>query len=148
MSGTRLRPLQWVLTPGRQSNLKASWSVLGSNKLKRRLYLFPLVNGPQKKVKANSSLYTLFFFNITILDQREKGFLYKQVIKALFKSMRPWWISELGVTEQEYDKVVIAAMGEFDEQQCYIDWVIYTARKPVDTTLTNTTTTTTTDIAN
>ncbi|CAO0798454.1 unnamed protein product [Mucor circinelloides] len=81
-------------------------------------------------------------------DQREKGFLYKQVIKALFKSMRPWWISELGVTEQEYDKVVIAAMGEFDEQQCYIDWVIYTARKPVDTTLTNTTTTTTTDIAN
>lgn len=62
--------------------------------------------------------------------------------------MRPWWISELGVTEQEYDKVVIAAMGEFDEQQCYIDWVIYTARKPVDTTLANTTTTTTTDIAN
>ncbi|KAK4518436.1 uncharacterized protein ATC70_008654 [Mucor velutinosus] len=81
-------------------------------------------------------------------DQQEKGFLYKQVIKALFKSMRPWWISELGVTEQEYDKVVIAAMDEFEDQQCYIDWVIYTARKPAETPLKETTTTTTTDIAN
>lgn len=94
----------------------------------------------------------IVFFNISILDQQEKGFLYKQVIKALFKSMRPWWISELGVTEQEYDKVVVAAMDEFDEQQSYIDWVIYTAKKPLETTAianaSTTTTNTSTVIAN
>jgi hypothetical protein len=64
-----------------------------------------------------------------ILADREKGFLYKAVIKSLFKSMKPWWIYELGVSEQEYDKVVTAAMDEFDEQCCSVDWVIYTARK-------------------
>lgn len=51
--------------------------------------------------------------------------------------MKPWWISELGVSEQEYDKVVIAAMDEFDEQCCSIDWVIYTARKPPSATTLN-----------
>ncbi|CEP18251.1 hypothetical protein [Parasitella parasitica] len=82
-------------------------------------------------------------------DQREKGFLYKQVIKTLFKSMKPWWITELGVTEQEYDKVVIAAMDEFDEQQCYIDWMIYTAKKPLEITANHTAATaTTTAISN
>lgn len=45
--------------------------------------------------------------------------------------MRPWWISELAVSEEEYDKVVVAAMDELDEQQCSMDWVIYTARKPI-----------------
>ncbi|KAI8072096.1 S-adenosyl-L-methionine-dependent methyltransferase [Thamnidium elegans] len=63
-------------------------------------------------------------------DEREKGFLYKQVIKALFKSMKSWWISELAISAQEYDKVVTDAMDEFDEQCCSLDWVIYTARKP------------------
>lgn len=65
-------------------------------------------------------------------DEKEKGFLYKQVIRALFKSMKSWWISELGVSEQEYDKVIYAAMDEFNEQCCYIDWFIYTARKPIE----------------
>ncbi|KAI9480860.1 MAG: S-adenosyl-L-methionine-dependent methyltransferase [Benjaminiella poitrasii] len=64
--------------------------------------------------------------------EREKGFLYKQVVKALFKSMKAWWTSELAVTEHEYDKVINAAMDEFDEQRCYIDWVIYTAQKPLN----------------
>lgn len=44
--------------------------------------------------------------------------------------MKKWWINELAISEKEYDKVVIAAMDEFDEQCCSIDWVIYTARKP------------------
>ncbi|GAA5797546.1 hypothetical protein HPULCUR_002934 [Helicostylum pulchrum] len=63
-------------------------------------------------------------------DEREKGFLYKQVVKALFKSMKSWWMSELAISEGEYDKVVTDAMDEFDEQCCSLDWVIYTARKP------------------
>jgi hypothetical protein len=48
--------------------------------------------------------------------------------------MKPWWVSELAVTEEEYDKVVTAAMDEFDGQCCSIDWVIYTARKPFSAT--------------
>ncbi|GAA5807435.1 hypothetical protein MFLAVUS_000796 [Mucor flavus] len=63
-------------------------------------------------------------------DEREKGFLYKQVVKAMFKSMKSWWMSELAISEGEYDKVVTDAMDEFDEQCCSLDWVIYTARKP------------------
>lgn len=65
-------------------------------------------------------------------NEKEKGFLYKQVIRALFKSMKSWWITELGVSEQEYDKVMLAAMDEFNDQCCYIDWFIYTARKPME----------------
>ncbi|KAI8073793.1 S-adenosyl-L-methionine-dependent methyltransferase [Thamnidium elegans] len=63
-------------------------------------------------------------------DEEKRAFLYKQVIKALFKSMKSWWISELAISAQEYDKVVTDAMDEFDEQCCSLDWVIYTARKP------------------
>ncbi|KAI9276411.1 S-adenosyl-L-methionine-dependent methyltransferase [Sporodiniella umbellata] len=63
-------------------------------------------------------------------EQKENGFLYKQVIKALFYSMRTWWVSELDVSAQEYDKVVSAALQEFDEQRSSIEWIIYTARNP------------------
>lgn len=62
--------------------------------------------------------------------QKENGFLYKQVIKALFHSMKKWWVSELDVSAEEYDKVITAALKEFDEQRSSIEWVIYTARKP------------------
>jgi hypothetical protein len=71
---------------------------------------------------------------LAILAEQEKGFLYKNVIRALFKSMRPWWVTELAVTEEEYDKVMTAAMDELDEQRCSMDWVIYTARKPLSMT--------------
>ncbi|KAI8081991.1 S-adenosyl-L-methionine-dependent methyltransferase [Gilbertella persicaria] len=65
--------------------------------------------------------------------EKEKGFLNKFLIKGLFKSMKSWWIHELAVSEQEYDKVFEAAMEEFSEQRCSIDWIIYTARKPLNT---------------
>lgn len=45
--------------------------------------------------------------------------------------MRPWWIAALAVTEYEYDKVVTEALNELDEQRCSMDWMIYTARKPI-----------------
>jgi hypothetical protein len=66
-----------------------------------------------------------------IVVQKENGFLYKQVIRVLFKSMKTWWISELDVSEEEYDKVVCAALDEFDDQQSSIEWIIYTARNPL-----------------
>ncbi|KAI8885362.1 S-adenosyl-L-methionine-dependent methyltransferase [Backusella circina FSU 941] len=65
--------------------------------------------------------------------EKEKGFLYKQVIQALFKSMKPWWIVELGVSEREYDKVTSAALDEFEEQRCSLDWTVAIARKPTCT---------------
>jgi hypothetical protein len=67
------------------------------------------------------------------LAEKEKGFLYKQVIQALFKSMKLWWIAELGVSEREYDKVTAAALDEFEEQKCSLDWTVTTARKPAKT---------------
>lgn len=51
--------------------------------------------------------------------------------------MKPWWLSELAVSEKEYDKVVSAAMDEFNDQCCSMDWVIYTARKPLTQTESN-----------
>ncbi len=53
------------------------------------------------------------------------------MIRVLFKSMKTWWISELDVSEEEYDKVVCAALDEFDDQQSSIEWIIYTARNPL-----------------
>lgn len=44
--------------------------------------------------------------------------------------MKKWWVSELDVSAEEYDKVITAALKEFDEQRSSIEWVIYTARKP------------------
>ncbi|KAG1462501.1 hypothetical protein G6F46_004253 [Rhizopus delemar] len=63
--------------------------------------------------------------------QKENGFLYKQLLRSFFKSIKSWWVTELRVSEQEFDKVVNAALEEFDEQQSYTEWVIYTARKPI-----------------
>ncbi|KAI8976982.1 S-adenosyl-L-methionine-dependent methyltransferase [Pilobolus umbonatus] len=62
-------------------------------------------------------------------DERERGFLYKEVIRALFKSMKVWWISELSVTEQDFEKIFAAAMDEFEERECSVNWIIYTAKK-------------------
>ncbi|KAI8381376.1 S-adenosyl-L-methionine-dependent methyltransferase [Radiomyces spectabilis] len=66
---------------------------------------------------------------------RQHGFLYKQQIKALFRSMRRWWLIEIGVSEQEYDRVCTAALDEFEEQRSSVRWRIFTAKKPVTTTV-------------
>ncbi|KAI8882825.1 S-adenosyl-L-methionine-dependent methyltransferase [Backusella circina FSU 941] len=62
--------------------------------------------------------------------EREKGFLYKQVIQTMFKSMRSSWVSELGITDAEFTKVTNAALSEFEEQHASVEWVITTARTP------------------
>jgi hypothetical protein len=74
--------------------------------------------------------YFLLFTKI-IIGEREKGFLYKQVIQTMFKSMKSTWVSELGITDAEFTKVTNAALSEFEEQHASVEWVITTARNPM-----------------
>ena len=50
-------------------------------------------------------------------------------MKALFQSMKRWWLSELHVSEQEYDSVCLSALEEFEEYHCVAKWKILTATK-------------------
>ena len=61
--------------------------------------------------------------------QRQFGFLYKEQMKALFQSMKRWWLSELHVSEQEYDHVCAQALEEFEEFHGMAKWKILTATK-------------------
>ncbi|CDH56632.1 methyltransferase type 11 [Lichtheimia corymbifera JMRC:FSU:9682] len=61
--------------------------------------------------------------------QRQYGFLYKEQMKSLFKSMKRWWLSELQVSEVEYDRVCLAALDEFEDYRCIAKWKIITAKK-------------------
>lgn len=65
-----------------------------------------------------------------LLVQRQYGFLYKEQMKALFKSMKRWWLSELDVSHEEYDRVCNAALEEFEEYHGIARWKIITATKP------------------
>ncbi|ORE16854.1 S-adenosyl-L-methionine-dependent methyltransferase [Rhizopus microsporus] len=62
--------------------------------------------------------------------QRQYGFLYKEQMKALFKSMKRWWCTEIKVSPQEYDQVCIDALKEFEEYHSMARWKIFTAEKP------------------
>lgn len=68
-------------------------------------------------------------FNLCLLVQRQYGFLYKEQMKSLFKSMKRWWLSELQVSEDEYDRVCMAALDEFEDYCCIAKWKIITAKK-------------------
>ncbi|KAG2232510.1 hypothetical protein INT48_007423 [Thamnidium elegans] len=119
--------------PKEAKHLKHMMITAGFQDVDKKVITVPIGEWPEDE---GLFFYNFFFTKLSyiylfiILDEREKGFLYKQVIKALFKSMKSWWISELAISAQEYDKVVTDAMDEFDEQCCSLDWVIYTARKP------------------
>ncbi|RCH82771.1 hypothetical protein CU098_005584, partial [Rhizopus stolonifer] len=63
--------------------------------------------------------------------EKENGFLLKQVFKAFYDSKRSWWVSELKLPGPEYDRLTTAALNEIDNEQSYIDYVIFTARKPL-----------------
>lgn len=81
------------------------------------------------------SLYTVRYIALHAHDtlypvQKQFGFLYKEQMKALFKSMKRWWLSELGVTEAEYDRVCQEALHEFEECHSVARWKILTAQKP------------------
>ncbi|CAO3654366.1 unnamed protein product [Mucor fragilis] len=62
--------------------------------------------------------------------EKQQGYLYKEQMRALFKSMKRWWCSEIKVSQQEYDQVCAEAMEEFEEFRSSARWKIFTARKP------------------
>ncbi|KAI9015803.1 S-adenosyl-L-methionine-dependent methyltransferase [Phycomyces nitens] len=62
--------------------------------------------------------------------QKEQGFLYKLQTKAMFQSMRLWWVVELGVESDYYDNLCTMALEELEERKCTMKWKIWTARKP------------------
>lgn len=51
-------------------------------------------------------------------------------MRALFKSMKRWWCSEIKVSQQEYDRVCAEALEEFEEFHSSARWKIFTATKP------------------
>lgn len=76
--------------------------------------------------KTNSS--PLFF---TLKVAKQHGYLYKEQMRALFKSMKRWWCTEIKVSQQEYDRVCAEALEEFEEFQSSARWKIFTATKPL-----------------
>jgi hypothetical protein len=71
--------------------------------------------------------------NIFIIVQKQYGYLYKEQMRALFKSMKRWWCSEIKVSQQEYDRVCAEALEEFEEFHSSAHWKIFTAIKPTTT---------------
>ncbi|CAO3655819.1 unnamed protein product [Mucor hiemalis] len=61
---------------------------------------------------------------------KQHGYLYKEQMRALFKSMKRWWCTEIKVSQQEYDRVCAEALEEFEEFQSTARWKIFTATKP------------------
>lgn len=72
----------------------------------------------------------MYWFKSEISVEKQQGYLYKEQMRALFKSMKRWWCSEIKVSQQEYDQVCAEAMDEFEEFQSSARWKIFTARKP------------------
>ncbi|KAI7904165.1 S-adenosyl-L-methionine-dependent methyltransferase [Cokeromyces recurvatus] len=62
--------------------------------------------------------------------EKQYGYLYKEQMRALFKSMKRWWCSEIKVlSKQEYDRVCLEALDEFEDFHSYACWKIFTATK-------------------
>ncbi|KAI8646675.1 hypothetical protein BD408DRAFT_336262 [Parasitella parasitica] len=62
--------------------------------------------------------------------EKQYGYLYKEQMRALFKSMKRWWCSEIKVSQEEYDLVCLEALEEFEEFHSSARWKIFTAKKP------------------
>jgi hypothetical protein len=81
------------------------------------------------------SISNYMLYNFSILVQKQYGYLYKEQIKALFKSMKRWWCTEIKVTPEEYDQVCADALPEFEKYNSFCQWKIFTAEKPLDTVI-------------
>lgn len=103
----------------------------GFTEVKEKIIQVPI--GEWHKDQGNSLPFmTLVFINtFFFLVEKENGFLLKQVFKAFYDSKRSWWVSELKLPGPEYDRLTTAALNEIDNEQSYIDYVIFTARKPL-----------------
>ncbi|KAF7727375.1 hypothetical protein EC973_007618 [Apophysomyces ossiformis] len=63
--------------------------------------------------------------------ERSQGFLNREQMRTIFKTMRRWWLSSINVTTQEYDRVCSATLEEFDEYKTCTSWKIFIAKKPL-----------------
>ncbi|KAI7866322.1 S-adenosyl-L-methionine-dependent methyltransferase [Spinellus fusiger] len=63
--------------------------------------------------------------------QKQHGYMYKEQMKGLFKSMKKWWLSEIRISSEEYERVCHEALEEFDEHESSSHWKIFTCRKPL-----------------
>ncbi|KAI8988080.1 S-adenosyl-L-methionine-dependent methyltransferase [Mycotypha africana] len=66
------------------------------------------------------------------LLEKQHGYLYKEQMKALFKSMKKWWCTKIHVSPEEYDRVCAEALEEFEQYHCEARWKIFTAKKPLE----------------
>lgn len=66
-----------------------------------------------------------------VTEQKEFGYLYREQQKTLFKSMKRWWLDEIHITSEDYDRVCQEALSEFDDYHSFSRWRVFTARKPL-----------------
>lgn len=45
--------------------------------------------------------------------------------------MKKWWLDEIHLTSEDYDRVSREALQEFEEYHSFTRWRIFTARKPL-----------------
>ncbi|KAG0187871.1 hypothetical protein DFQ28_005759 [Apophysomyces sp. BC1034] len=61
---------------------------------------------------------------------RSHGFLNKEQIKTILRTIKRWWLTYIGVSSQEYDRVCMATLDEFEEYKTCTTWRIFIAKKP------------------
>ncbi|KAI8343066.1 S-adenosyl-L-methionine-dependent methyltransferase [Chlamydoabsidia padenii] len=90
----------------------------------------------QKLLSAGFDQVNVMVYDIPIGEwsndpvKKQHGFLYKEQIKALFKSVQRYWLAETGITQHEYNRICSEAMDEFEDYNSSVTWKIYTAKKP------------------
>lgn len=61
---------------------------------------------------------------------KQQGYLYKELMKTLFKSMRNIWCLGASFDVNEFDSICQDAIAEFDVYHTTTRWKIFTASKP------------------
>lgn len=99
--------------------------------------IYPLANGQMIRVSTGArpvdwAIKISFLAHCRCFtEQKEFGFLYREHQKTLFKSMKKWWLEEIHVSSEDYDRVCQEALKEFDEYRSFVRWRVFTARKPL-----------------
>lgn len=94
--------------------------------------IYPLVNGQPRLVSLIIHVfYGEYYSHDLSIVEKQHGYLYKEQMRALFKSMKRWWCTEIKVSQQEYDRVCTEALEEFEEFHSTARWKIFTAKKPL-----------------
>lgn len=108
----------------------------GFTNIKEQIVDIPIGEWPTTDCKSYSDISSSSDTNlILIIVAKQHGYLYKEQMRALFKSMKRWWCTEIKVSQQEYDQVCSEALEEFEEFQSTARWKIFTATKPFTTAI-------------